>query len=223
MREDGLVLSVFKPAGWTSFDVVNKIRGTLKWKSVGHAGTLDPAATGVLIVLCGAATNRSAEFTALAKEYVATIRLGVTTDTDDLDGRILTQAAVPNLDRDGIERHLMKYRGEIEQIPPAFSAIKIGGKRSYQRARAGQPVALPARRVTVHRMDLIAFSSDGIDLRIRCSAGTYIRSIARDLGRDLGCGACLSALERTSIGPYQSEYCLRIDEIIIRARELSTH
>ncbi len=219
MKPEGLILSVNKPGGWTSFDVVNKIRSTLKWKSVGHAGTLDPLATGVLIVLCGAATARSAEFTNLGKAYLASVRLGLVTDTDDLEGLVTERRDVEPLDATTVECCLRRFTGEIDQVPPRYSAVKVGGKRSYAMARRGKSVELAARRVTVYELTLRAFNGCDLILFVRCSAGTYIRSIARDLGSALGCGACLAALERTAVGPYESKNSLTLEEVVFRKNE----
>lgn len=198
---DGLILPIDKPAGWTSFDVVAKLRGGLKWKKIGHAGTLDPAATGLLIVLCGDSTTRTDEFMELGKSYRATVQLGVITDSDDLDGQVIEQREV-QCQCDSIERQLLRMRGEISQRPPAFSAIQVGGKRSYKLARVGKAVDLPERAVHIYDISGISLDLPFVSFDVHCSKGTYIRSIARDLGEKLGCGGTLAQLRRTAIGPY---------------------
>lgn len=215
-EKEGLILAVDKPSGWTSFDVVNKLRGALKWKGVGHAGTLDPAATGLLIVLCGAATKRQSEFMLLPKEYRATIRFGLTTSSDDLDGTILTETPIVNWDEAKIQNALSQFSGEIQQVPPAVSAIKIDGKRSYKIARQGKVPDLAARTVTIYSCTLEQIKKPDIIVTIHCSSGTYIRSIARDLGATLGWGGVLAELRRTAIGPYRADKAFNIKEVLLR-------
>jgi tRNA pseudouridine55 synthase len=192
----------------------------LKWKSVGHAGTLDPAATGLLIVLCGNATPRASEFSALPKEYSGVIRLGVTTTTDDLEGEVTAESTVTCTSA-SIQQAVERLRGEIMQIPPAYSAIKVGGKRSYKLARAGREVELAARPVTVYSFDVTATSAYDLSFVVCCSAGTYIRSLARDVGRDLGCGGTLAKLRRTAIGPYCVDCAFTLSEIQLRRAEFA--
>lgn len=187
---------------------------------MGHAGTLDPAATGLLIVLFGDATRRATEFSSLPKEYCGTIRLGMETATDDLEGEIIAEAPVA-CDESAIRTALAKLTGDIEQVPPAYSAVKVAGKRSYKLARAGRAVELPARRVSLYHFDLIGYRAPELEFRVQCSAGTYIRSVARDLGRDLGCGGTLAALRRTAIGPYRVEQALDLSEIQRRRAEFA--
>ena len=210
-----------KPAGWTSFDVVNKLRGALGWRAVGHAGTLDPAATGVLIVLCGAATVRCSEFMDLPKTYAARVRFGLTTSSDDLTGEILAEHSVEDWSDERIERTLTSFVGEIEQVPPAVSAIKLGGKRSYELARSGRVPALTARKVHVFSAELVRSIPPEVDVMISCSRGTYVRSIARDWGERLGWGGTLAALTRTAVGRFRVENALSLDEILRRASEFS--
>jgi tRNA pseudouridine55 synthase len=217
----GVILSVNKPPGWTSFDVVNKLRGVLKWKAVGHAGTLDPAATGVLIVLCGAATRRQPEFMALPKEYVATVRFGLTTSTDDLDGEITQNWALTGWNEEIIAETFAKFRGEILQIPPAVSAIKLAGKRSYKIVRGGKTPEHVARPVTIHTLVIENIQRPDVVVRIRCSSGTYIRAIARDAGAMLGWGGALAALERTAIGPYHVHNAFALEFILNHRAEFS--
>ncbi len=192
-------LNLNKPLGFTSHDCVAKLRRILGTKKIGHAGTLDPAASGVLPVAIGRAT-RLLQYLPGDKAYKARVRFGVTTDSDDLDGNLLSQNPVPHLTQDAIAPLLPQFQGTIDQIPPSYSAIQVDGKRLYDLARAGQAVTAPCRRVQVHRIDLLEWYPGDypeIDLYIACGSGTYIRSIARDLGAILGTGATLSALERT--------------------------
>jgi tRNA pseudouridine55 synthase len=212
---------VDKPAAWTSFDVVNKLRGALGWRAVGHAGTLDPAATGVLIVLCGAATGRCSEFMDLPKSYAARVRFGLTTSSDDLTGEILAERSVEDWSDERIERALASFVGEIEQVPPSVSAIKLGGKRSYQLARSGKPPALTARKVHVFSAQMVSSRRPDVDLLISCSRGTYVRSIARDWGEMLGWGGTLAALTRTAVGRFRVENALSLNEVLRRASEFS--
>lgn len=213
---EGLILPVNKPQGWTSFDVVNKLRATLRWQAVGHAGTLDPPATGLLLVLCGKATKRQQEFMSLRKSYRAVIRFGVTTTTDDLAGDIVESHAVANLGEQDILQALHPFQGEIMQTPPAVSAIKIAGKRSYKIARSGKTPELTARPVKIYAMHVAQWQSPELTVTIECSAGTYIRSIARDLGRALGWGGALASLVRTAIGPYRIEHAFPLTTLLER-------
>lgn len=193
----------------------------LGWKAVGHAGTLDPPATGVLIVLCGSATVRSAEFMDLPKEYRARIRFGLTTTTDDLCGEVLRQRTVSGWDAERITNVLQSFVGEIEQVPPNVSAVKISGKRSYALTQAGKIPELKARKVRVHSMQLLNVGSPEIEVLVTCSRGTYIRSIARDVGEKLEWGGALADLVRTAIGPYRLASAFSLDEILRRADEFS--
>lgn len=220
LRADGLILSVDKPHGWSSFDVVNKLRGALRWKAVGHAGTLDPPATGLLIILCGGCTRRSREFMSLPKQYRATIRFGVETATDDLDGEITAQREIELWERDRIAAALTLFQGTIDQIPPVISAVKIGGRRSYALARSGKAPDLKARSVQVYSLRLLSEQPPEIDVEISCSRGTYIRAIARDVGRRLGWGGALAQLRRTAIGPYHVDAALSLDAVLRRRAEL---
>lgn len=212
-RTDDILL-VDKPAGWTSFDVVAKLRGALKAQyraagaqptkkqsRVGHAGTLDPFATGLLVVLLGDATKKATEFLKLDKTYEATIRLGATSTTGDPEGE-LTQVSDRQPTREEIGAVLRQFTGEITQVPPAYSAIKIDGKRAYNLARAGKAVEIPARRVTIYSIELISYDYPELRIRTHVSSGTYIRSLAEDIGAALGSGAYCSQLRRTTIGEW---------------------
>jgi len=210
---NGLILPIDKPAGWTSFDVVAKLRGGLKWKKVGHAGTLDPMATGMLIVMFGDCTTQSDEFMALGKSYRGVVQLGLTTDSDDLDGKILTESAVEwNVSR--IEETIKSFQGEILQRPPAVSAIRVEGKRSYKQAKKGHTVELAPRPVTISEIKIVEMNNPFVTIDVNCGKGTYIRSIARDLGEILGCGGTLAALRRTAIGNYRIEHAWQLSETL---------
>jgi tRNA pseudouridine55 synthase len=192
-------LNLNKPAGWTSHDCVAKVRKLVHQKRVGHGGTLDPAATGVLPIALGRAT-RLLKYLSPDKAYQATVRFGLTTTTDDLEGDILQDAPCPDLTCDRIQSILPQFLGRIEQIPPKYSAIQVNGQRLYDLARSGQPVEVPTRTVMVHGIDVLDWRSQPypeLDLAITCGPGTYIRAIARDLGNILGTGATLAHLTRT--------------------------
>lgn len=196
------VLVVDKPKGITSFDVVRDVRRALKVKKVGHTGTLDPMATGVLPICIGDGTKIAQFITEATKAYDATVKLGATTDTLDAEGKVLETRPVPTITRELLESAFEKFRGTISQVPPMYSAIKIGGKRLYELARAGEEVERQPREVTVFELTLRDFSADEFKLSVRCSKGFYVRTLAADLGEALGCGAHLSALRRTQSGPF---------------------
>jgi tRNA pseudouridine55 synthase len=197
---DGLLV-VDKPAGLTSHDVVARLRRIAATRKVGHAGTLDPAATGVLVCGLGRATRLLGHLLLAEKEYEATVRLGVTTTTDDADGEVVLTRPVAAAD-EAVAAAVRALTGEIDQVPSSVSAIKVDGKRAYARVRAGEEVELAARRVTVQRFDVVARRADELDIAVTCSSGTYIRALARDLGEALGCGGHLTALRRTRVGPF---------------------
>ena len=199
---DGLLLAD-KGAGVTSFQVVAHLRQVLRVPKVGHGGTLDPMATGVLPILLGAATKLTPYLLDLDKEYVATVRLGVTTDTLDATGRIVEERPVPVLDEGRLRSALTRFEGEIDQVPPMFSAIHAGGRRLYELARAGVEIERAPRRVRIDAIELLAWTSPCILVRIACGKGTYIRSLAADLGAALGCGAHVEALQRTRVGGFR--------------------
>jgi tRNA pseudouridine55 synthase len=208
---DGLVL-VDKPADWTSHDVVARIRRLARTRKVGHAGTLDPMATGVLVVGVGRATRLLGHLALADKSYDATVRLGVTTTTDDAQGEVVEQRPVEVPDEQ-IAGALGPLRGEIRQVPSAVSAIKVDGKRAYARVRAGERVELAARPVTVHELTLRERRGDELDLHVRCSSGTYVRALARDLGAALGVGAHLTRLRRTKVGAYDLAQSATLDQL----------
>ncbi len=203
---DGLVI-VDKPPGWTSHDVVARMRKLAGTRRVGHAGTLDPMATGVLVVGVDRATRLLGHLTLTDKEYTATIRLGQTTDSDDAQGAMLRRVPARNVSDDDVQRAVDGLTGEILQVPPGVSAVKVGGQRSYRLARAGAAPQLAARPVTVSLFAVEAVRRSGdvvdVDVRVSCSSGTYIRALARDLGAALGVGGHLTALRRIRVGPYQ--------------------
>ncbi len=203
--QDGLVI-VDKPLGLTSHDVVARVRRLADTRRVGHAGTLDPAATGVLVLGVGRATRLLTYLVGADKTYRATIRLGASTVSDDAQGEVLTRAEVSGLRHEQVVAGVRALTGAIDQVPSTVSAIKIGGRRAHARVRAGELVELPPRPVTVHRFDVLASRlQDGyldLDVEVQVSSGTYVRALARDLGAALGVGGHLSALRRTTVGPY---------------------
>ena len=196
------VLVIDKPPRLTSFDVVQKVRRSLKVKKVGHTGTLDPMATGVLPLCLGEATKLAQFVTEANKAYEATLELGATTDTLDADGQVLERRPVPEVTAERLERALDAFRGTFLQTPPMYSAVKVGGRRLYELARAGQEVERAPRSVTVHELVLRDFSATQVQLSVRCSKGFFVRVLAAELGEQLGCGAHLVALRRTQSGPF---------------------
>lgn len=208
------ILNLLKAPGWTSYDVVRKITYITRIKKVGHAGTLDPFASGVLLITLGRATKKIISLQELDKEYICEIQLGMVTDTLDVTGAIIQTFPTDRLDAYQIEKTVQQFVGEIEQVPPQFSAIKIKGKRAYQFAREGQKIELSPRKVHIYGIDILAMQLPSIKLRIRCAKGTYIRSLARDLGEKLHCGGFVKSLVRTRIGPYRIEDSLSIDRLV---------
>jgi tRNA pseudouridine55 synthase len=198
----GRVLLIDKPLGWTSFDVVRKLRHLIRIKKIGHAGTLDPLATGLLIVCTGKFTKRINEFMAQEKEYTGTITLGAVTPSYDLETEPVDHQDIGHIDAVQINEAIRQFTGSILQVPPAHSAIKVNGKRVYEMARKGQAVVLEPRRITISAFELLRFEEGLLHFRVVCSTGTYIRSLANDLGQALGCGAYLSSLRRTRIGSF---------------------
>ena len=196
------VLVIDKPQGPTSFEVVRRVRAALGVERAGHTGTLDPMATGVLPVCLGEATKLAGLLTEADKAYDAVVRLGVVTDTQDLTGKVLSTTPVPPLSVEVLEAALQPFRGTFLQTPPMYSAIKVGGKRLYERARAGETVERAPREVTVHSLVLRDFSATECTLSLRCSKGFFVRALADDLGRALGCGGALKSLRRTASGSF---------------------
>ena len=210
------VLVIDKPAGMTSHDVVARVRRLTGERRVGHAGTLDPMATGVLPVCVGQATRLVEYLSAADKSYLAEIVLGVHTDTDDLEGAILGTAPPPALSAAEVRRVLTGFEGEQVQTPPAYAAIKVGGRKLYDLARAGQAVAVPPRSVTIYRLALLAWQPPAMTLLVDCSKGTYIRALARDIGARLGCGGYLQALRRVRTGPFCLDDAWTLEELAPR-------
>ncbi len=215
--EEGKVLLINKPLEWTSFDVVRKIRNLIRIKKVGHAGTLDPLATGLLIVCTGKFTKRINEYMAQEKEYTGSFTLGATTPTYDLESEPVNFKPVEDISEEKIKGATQQFIGEIMQVPPAHSAIKVEGKRVYELARQGKEVKLEPRKITIKEFEITAIDPKGIGLpvvyfRVVCSTGTYIRSLANDFGGALGCGAYLSGLCRTRIGDCRLEDAMTIGE-----------
>ena len=212
--QEGVILAFDKPYRWTSFDVVGKVRwmicrrlGVKKLK-VGHAGTLDPLATGVLLVCTGRATKRIEELQSGTKEYYATIRLGATTPSYDLEKPIDATYPTEHITRQMVEQVLERFRGRIEQVPPTFSACKVDGKRAYKMARKGDQVELKPKTLVIDELELTECNLPDITIRVVCSKGTYIRALARDIGQALDSGGHLIALRRTRVGDYKAEECL---------------
>jgi tRNA pseudouridine55 synthase len=201
---DGWLL-IDKPSGPTSHDVVREARRGLGERRVGHTGTLDPLASGVLLLAIGNATRLVEYLLGKPKRYRATIRLGASTDTYDAHGKVVDRSGGPMVERAQFERSLHGFIGRIRQVPPPFSAVRVQGERAYRLARRGQPVVLPPREVEISRLEMIAWNPPDTILEIQCSAGTYIRSLAHDLGQALGCGAHLTGLVRTAVGSYRLE------------------
>ena len=210
-----------KPRGWTSHDVVDFVRGRFKMKRVGHAGTLDPQATGLLIVFVGRYTKFFPRFANLDKEYVGVMKLGEVTTTGDAEGKVIKKIFCGEFDKATIEEVFASFKGDIEQIPPMVSAVRIGGRRLYQLARRGIEVQRRSRKIKIYDLKLININSPFVTFYVKCSKGTYIRKLAEDIGEKLGCGAHIIHIVRTSIGNFKlqeatnpediTEYSLRND------------
>lgn len=214
VRETGALLLVDKPLEWTSFDVVAKVRNTLRIKKVGHAGTLDPLATGLLILCLGKATKLADSVQAEEKEYTGRIRIGARTATDDSEGEETDIVPVDGISPEMIRNAAESFLGESEQIPPMFSARKVQGKRLYKLARQGKEIDRPAKTIRVTAFDIGEVKLPYVEFRIQCSKGTYIRSLARDLGSTLETGAYLAELRRTRSGAFHVDEAVRMDEIL---------
>ncbi len=213
------ILNVNKQAGWTSHDVVAKIRGLLKGQKVGHAGTLDPAATGVLPVLVGRGTRIAEYLLEWDKEYRAVLRLGQMTDTQDATGTVLATRPIDGLTEEKIRAAVVPFRGWITQMPPMYSAVKVAGVPLYKSARAGKTVERESRAVEIYELDVLEIAGPDVTLRVRCSKGTYVRTLCADIGEALGVGGHLLSLQRTRVGPLTVERAFTLDEI--RARVLA--
>ena len=211
MGLNGIIL-VDKPCDWTSHDVVGKLRGILHERRIGHSGTLDPMATGLLVVFVGRAT-RAVEFAeADSKEYIAGLRLGISTDTQDITGNTLKSSnSLPS--KAELEQALSAFKGEISQIPPMYSAIKVGGRKLYELARRGESVERKPRKVTIEKLEIVGENDGDYILDVVCSKGTYIRTLCNDIGDTLGCGGCMSSLRRVKAGAFSIEKAHTIDEI----------
>ena len=214
----GMIVAVDKPLEWTSFDIVNKFRYLLsrrlgiKRMKVGHAGTLDPLATGLVIVCTGKNTKMIEELMGHSKTYETTIRLGATTPSFDMETDEDATFSIEGITRERVEGVLTTFEGEIDQVPPTFSAVKIDGKRAYEHARQGQQIDLPPKRVIIYSIEILSYELPDIILRIKCGRGTYIRAIARDLGERLGCGAYLRSLRRTQVGEYHVADAIKVED-----------
>lgn len=206
----GLLL-VDKPSGMTSHDVVDRIRRAAGVRRVGHTGTLDPSATGLLILCLGKATRLSEHLTGLDKTYQGIMRLGIVTDSYDLDGKVLEENPPPEVSAEDIQRLCDAFVGRIEQLPPMVSAVKVGGQRLYKAARKGQEVERQPRAVTVHEFRVLTCVRPDVEVRVACTSGTYVRSLCHEVGKKLGCGAALASLRRTWVGRYSVEAATPVD------------
>ena len=222
---NGEVLYVAKPLNWTSFNLVNKLRWKLqktlniKKLKVGHAGTLDPLATGVMILCTGKSTKLIESFQYQTKEYTATLLLGATTPSFDLELPVDGVFPTIHITREMIDEIIPRFLGEIQQVPPAYSAVKVDGKRAYDYARSGQEIELKSKLLVIDDIEVLDFTLPVLKIRVVCSKGTYIRALARDIGLALGSGAHLIALERTRIGEVTLKDCWQIDDLVLHVEE----
>ena len=217
----GAMFLINKPLEWSSFDVVKFLRKRIRVKKTGHAGTLDPLATGLLILCCGKATKSISLIQDLPKTYIAEITFGKYTDTYDAEGEVSEEAAWEHITREDIEKVLKsQFSGTVNQVPPMYSALKYGGKKLYELARKGEEVERPPRQVTFHKHEILNFEPPKLELKTECSKGTYIRSLARDLGEALNSKGYLSGLVRTNIGHYSVEQALHPHEMADRLKEI---
>lgn len=213
----GEVLLFDKDLQWTSFDLVQRVRNTLckkmgiKKMKVGHAGTLDPLATGLMILCTGKSTKKIESFQNGEKEYVATIKLGATTPSFDMETEEDSSKDCSFVNNEMIQQALKKFTGEIEQIPPVFSAVKVKGRRAFDYARNGEELKLQPRKIVIKEIEILSFENPVLEIRVVCSKGTYIRSLARDIGKELKCGGYLTALRRTRIGDFKIEEAIKVD------------
>lgn len=206
------VINIYKIKGFTSHDVVAKLRGIMRQKKIGHTGTLDPDATGVLPVCLGSATKLCDMLTDKEKEYIAKVQLGVITDTQDMTGTVLNEKEV-NVTESQVREAIQSFVGPYEQIPPMYSALKVNGKKLYELAREGKEVERKARPVTIHYIEIMEMSLPQITIKVGCSKGTYIRTLCHDLGEKLGCGAAMAALERTKSGQFSLDTAITLAEL----------
>ena len=207
------IIIIDKPQQWTSNDVVSRLRRVFNTRRIGHGGTLDPMATGVLPVFVGRATRGVEFFEHAEKVYEATLRFGLTTDTEDITGKVLTETEVTLTEAD-VRNVLPKFRGDILQVPPMYSAIKVGGQKLYDLARKGREVERQPRPITIHELQLLEFAGNEARLRVRCSKGTYIRTLCKDIGEALGCGGCMAALRRVEAGEYTLEGSIPLRQLV---------
>jgi len=213
----GEVLLFDKDLDWTSFDLVQRVRNTLcrkmgiKKMKVGHAGTLDPLATGLMILCTGKATKKIESFQAEEKEYTATLKLGATTPSFDMETEEDSFSDISNLNIDTIKKGVKKFEGELEQVPPVFSAVKVKGKRAFDYARNGEDVKLQPKKIVIKKIEITGLDLPYLNIRIECSKGTYIRALARDIGKELTCGAYLTKLRRTRIGEFKVNDAITVD------------
>ena len=209
---NGIVI-VDKPQGWTSQDVTARLRRVFNTRRIGHGGTLDPMATGVLPVFVGRATRGVELFEHAEKTYETVLRLGITTDTEDISGTVLTEQDA-FVTGEQLEEVLANFRGEILQVPPMYSALKVGGQKLVDLARKGKEVERQPRPITIHELRLLGMDTDGIHLRVRCSKGTYIRTLCKDIGEALGCGGCMAALRRVQAGEYTIDEAVPLQTLL---------
>lgn len=221
-QQPGQVLLINKPLRWTSFDIVKKLRYKLKIKKIGHAGTLDPLATGLLIVCSGKMTKSINDFMGMEKEYTGSLVIGQTTASYDLETPPTDPVDMTHINAEAIQNVVNSFIGLIQQTPPLHSAIKVNGKRAYELARAGEVAELKKREVEIKEFEVVTIDLPRIDFRVVCSKGTYIRSLARDIGESLGVGAYLSALCRTRIGTFRLEDALQVEEVLPPPQTLPT-
>lgn len=209
---DGLLI-VDKPHGWTSHDVVDFIRKTFRLEKVGHAGTLDPMATGVLIILIGSFTKLAQKLVNSEKEYEGVLRLGIETDTADLDGKVITQSQVPQFSMPDIKKVFDEFIGDIEQVPPMVSAVRFKGKRLYELARKGLTVSRPSRKISIRNLEILKIDIPDVWFRLVCSKGTYVRVFCEDAGKRLGCGGCTSKIRRIRCGVYTVDKAITVEKL----------
>jgi len=209
---EGIVI-VDKPDGMTSHDVVARVRKKFNMKRVGHAGTLDPLATGVLILLLGKATKQFKTFSAYDKAYRATLVLGLQTTSADTHGAVVRKADYSNVTRERVEEVFANYRGTIKQVPPMVSAVKVNGKKLYELARKGIEVERKPREITINRLELETFDPPKVSFYLECSKGTYVRQLAEDIGKELGCGACISGIRRTKVGDFLIKDAVHLEDL----------
>lgn len=216
------ILNIYKEKGYTSHDVVAKLRGITGQRKIGHTGTLDPEAEGVLPVCLGRATKVCDLLTDRDKTYEAVLLLGIRTDTQDVTGTVADRGDIQGITREMVEQAAKKYVGEYDQIPPMYSALKVNGKKLYELAREGKTIERKARRVRIYELEILEEALPRVRLRVRCSKGTYIRTLCDDIGADLGCYGCMEALLRTSVGPFALEEACRLEDVeaAVKAGEL---